>query len=79
MNILYRPANAWMQHGLQLAAYALKPGGRFYVQGAKDRGILRAVPGGGATGEEQTGGAVIGRAAAWLEIVGATGNLDAWP
>ena len=40
MNILYQPANAWMQHGLHLAAYALKPGGRFYVQGAKDRGIL---------------------------------------
>ncbi len=40
MNILYQPANAWMQHGLQLAFYSLKPGGRFYVQGAKDRGIL---------------------------------------
>ena len=40
MNTLYQPANAWMQHGLQLAAYALKPGGRLYVQGAKDRGIL---------------------------------------
>lgn len=40
MNIVYQPANAWMQHGLQLAAYALQPGGRFYIQGAKDRGIL---------------------------------------
>jgi 16S rRNA (guanine1207-N2)-methyltransferase len=40
MNILYQPGNAWIQHGLQLAAYALKPGGRLYVQGAKDRGIL---------------------------------------
>ncbi len=40
MDILYQPANAWMQYGLQLAAYALKPGGRVYVQGAKDRGIL---------------------------------------
>src|SRR5713226_1392010 len=40
MNILYQPGNAWMQHGLQLAAYALEPGGRLYVQGAKDRGIL---------------------------------------
>ena len=39
MNILYQPANAWMQHGLHLAAYALQPGGRLYVQGAKDRGI----------------------------------------
>jgi 16S rRNA (guanine1207-N2)-methyltransferase len=40
MNILYQPGNAWMQYGLQLATYALKPGGRLYVQGAKDRGIL---------------------------------------
>ncbi|MGH2496603.1 MAG: methyltransferase [Ktedonobacteraceae bacterium] len=40
MNILYQPANAWIQYGLQLAAYALKPGGRLYAQGAKDRGIL---------------------------------------
>ena len=40
MNILYQPGNAWMQYALQLAAYALKPGGRLYVQGAKDRGIL---------------------------------------
>ena len=40
MNILYQPGNAWVQYGLQLAAYALKPGGRLYVQGAKDRGIL---------------------------------------
>ncbi len=40
MNTLYQPANAWMQYGLQLAAYALQPGGRLYVQGAKDRGIV---------------------------------------
>jgi 16S rRNA (guanine1207-N2)-methyltransferase len=40
MNILYQPANAWMQYGLRLATYALKPGGRLYVQGAKDRGII---------------------------------------
>jgi 16S rRNA (guanine1207-N2)-methyltransferase len=40
MNILYQPNNAWMYYGLQLAAYALKPGGRLYVEGAKDRGIL---------------------------------------
>jgi 16S rRNA (guanine1207-N2)-methyltransferase len=40
MNILYQPGNAWTQYGLQLAAYALKPGGRLYVLGAKDRGIL---------------------------------------
>ncbi len=40
MNILYQPSNAWIFYGLQLAAYALKPGGALYVQGAKDRGIL---------------------------------------
>lgn len=40
MNIIYQPNNAWMQYGLQLAAYALKSGGRLYIEGAKDRGIL---------------------------------------
>jgi len=40
MNILYQPSNAWMIYGLQIAAYALKPGGRLYVVGAKDRGVL---------------------------------------
>lgn len=40
MNILYQPGNAWMQYGVQLAAYALKDGGRLYIEGAKDRGIL---------------------------------------
>ena len=40
MNILYQPNNAWMQYGVQLAAYALKNGGRLYIEGAKDRGIL---------------------------------------
>ncbi|HZS77296.1 MAG TPA: methyltransferase [Ktedonobacteraceae bacterium] len=40
MNLLYQPSNAWMHYGLQVAAYALKPGGRLYVQGAKTRGIL---------------------------------------
>lgn len=40
MNILYQPNNAWMYYGLSLAAYALKAGGRLYVEGAKDRGIL---------------------------------------
>src|SRR5579863_884020 len=40
MNLLYQPGSAWMQYGLWLAAYALKSGGRLYVQGAKDRGIL---------------------------------------
>ena len=40
LNILYQPSNAWMIHGLQVAAYALKPEGRLYVVGAKDRGVL---------------------------------------
>ncbi|HEY6285731.1 MAG TPA: hypothetical protein VIX20_08725, partial [Ktedonobacteraceae bacterium] len=40
MNMLYQPSNAWMTYGLQVAAYALKPGGRLYVVGAKDRGVL---------------------------------------
>ncbi|HZU67775.1 MAG TPA: methyltransferase [Ktedonobacteraceae bacterium] len=40
MNILYQPGNAWIHYGLQLARYALKPGGHLYVTGAKDRGIL---------------------------------------
>ncbi|HLH63874.1 MAG TPA: methyltransferase [Ktedonobacteraceae bacterium] len=40
MNILYQPGNAWIHYGLQLARYALKPGGQLYVTGAKDRGIL---------------------------------------
>ncbi len=40
MNLLYQPGSAWIQHGLHLAAYALRPHGRLYVTGAKDRGIL---------------------------------------
>ena len=40
MDLLYQPNNAWMMHGLELAAYALKAGGRLYVVGAKERGIL---------------------------------------
>ncbi len=40
MNLLYQPSNAWMHYGLQVALYALRPGGRLYVVGAKDRGIL---------------------------------------
>ncbi|HJT58765.1 MAG TPA: methyltransferase [Ktedonobacteraceae bacterium] len=40
MNILYQPGNAWINYGLQVAMYALKPGGSLYVTGAKDRGIL---------------------------------------
>jgi 16S rRNA (guanine1207-N2)-methyltransferase len=40
MNMVYQPSNAWMIYGLQVAAYALKPGGRLYIMGAKDRGVL---------------------------------------
>jgi 16S rRNA (guanine1207-N2)-methyltransferase len=40
MNVLYQPSKSWILYGLQLAAYALKPGGLLYVLGAKDRGIL---------------------------------------
>lgn len=40
MNLLYQPANGWMHYGVHLAAYALKEGGRLYIEGAKDRGIL---------------------------------------
>ncbi len=40
MNMLYQPGNAWMHYALEIAAYALKPGGRLYAQGAKDRGVL---------------------------------------
>ena len=40
INLLYQPAKTWTLYGLQVAAYALKPGGQLYVVGAKDRGIL---------------------------------------
>src|SRR5260370_8831346 len=40
MNMLYQPSNAWLIYGLQVAGYALKAGGRLYVVGAKDRGVL---------------------------------------
>jgi 16S rRNA (guanine1207-N2)-methyltransferase len=40
MNMVYQPSNAWIIYGLEIAAYALKPGGRLYVVGAKDRGVL---------------------------------------
>src|SRR6266516_3743859 len=40
MNLLYQPGKTWMLYGLQVAAYALKPGGRLYVVGARDRGVL---------------------------------------
>lgn len=40
MNLLYQPNNAFVAYGLDVAQYALKAGGRLYVAGAKDRGIL---------------------------------------
>ncbi len=40
MNLLYQPGKAWILYGLQVAFLALKQGGRLYVTGAKDRGIL---------------------------------------
>jgi 16S rRNA (guanine1207-N2)-methyltransferase len=40
MNLLYQPGTAWVMHGLQIAAYALRPGGLLYVTGTKERGIL---------------------------------------
>jgi 16S rRNA (guanine1207-N2)-methyltransferase len=40
MNLLYQPSNVFVAYGLDVAQYALKPGGRLYVAGAKDRGIL---------------------------------------
>lgn len=40
MNLLYQPGNTWMYYGLQVALHALRPGGKLYVAGAKDRGIL---------------------------------------
>src|SRR5258708_12382898 len=39
---LLQAGKPWILYGLQLAAYALKPGGLLYVLGAKDRGILSA-------------------------------------
>lgn len=40
MDLLYQPGNTWTHYGLQVALYALRPHGRLYVVGAKDRGIL---------------------------------------
>ena len=40
MNLLYQPSKAWILYGLQVASHALKVGGKLYVIGAKDRGIL---------------------------------------
>jgi len=40
LNTIYQPGKAWIEYALQLAAYALKPGGQLFVQGSKDRGIL---------------------------------------
>jgi 16S rRNA (guanine1207-N2)-methyltransferase len=40
MNLLYQPSNAWILYGLHVAAHALRQGGKLYVVGAKERGIL---------------------------------------
>ncbi len=40
MNLFYQPSKAWILYGLQVAAHALRAGGKLYVTGAKDRGIL---------------------------------------
>ncbi len=40
LNLLYQPSKAWVLYSLQIAAHVLKQGGRLYVTGAKDRGIL---------------------------------------
>ncbi len=40
MNLRYQPSKAWVLYGLQVAASALKIGGKLYVRGGKDRGIL---------------------------------------
>src|SRR5438552_2716128 len=37
LNLLYQPGKAWMLYALQVALYALRMGGQFYVTGAKDR------------------------------------------
>jgi len=40
INLLYQPSKAFITYGLEVAQYALKPGGHLYVSGAKNRGIL---------------------------------------
>ena len=40
LNLLYQPSNPWMYYALQVAYHALRPAGKLYVLGAKDRGIL---------------------------------------
>lgn len=40
LNMLYQPAKTWLLYALELAHYALRPQGRLYVVGAKDRGVL---------------------------------------
>jgi 16S rRNA (guanine1207-N2)-methyltransferase len=39
LNLFFQPGNAWSQYALQIARYALKPGGALYIVGPKDRGI----------------------------------------
>lgn len=40
LNLLYQPGKLWMLYALSVAAHALKIGGKLYVTGGKDRGIL---------------------------------------
>lgn len=40
MNLLYQPRKQWVRYAIEAAAYALKSGGRLYIVGAKERGIL---------------------------------------
>src|SRR3989440_4464481 len=39
MNMLYQPGNAWMHYALEIAAYALKPSGGVFVEGAQNGGV----------------------------------------
>lgn len=40
LNLLYQPGKQWVRYGIEAALCALKVGGRLYVEGAKERGIL---------------------------------------
>ena len=40
LNLLYQPGKQWIRYGIEAAMRVLKVGGRLYVVGAKERGIL---------------------------------------
>ena len=40
LNLLYQPGKQWVRYGIEAALRALKVGGRLYIEGAKERGIL---------------------------------------